>query len=191
MTADATNAEAEIETSENQLTIRRTFDAPQERVFRAFAEAEELEKRFAPSPDDVSTEVQTFTAEPDGERSIRFHTDDEWFGSDGAFEEVIENERIVYTDRWVNFPEAEIGSRVTVEFSDAEDGTRDRPHPRATPERRCRRGRRDGLGETPRQPGGGTCRAMTKIETTGTSLTIPRTIEVSPESAQVPRRGST
>lgn len=32
---------------------------------------------------------------------------------------------------------------------------------------------------------------MTEIETTDTNLTIPRTIEASPEYAQVPRRGST
>lgn len=119
---DKTN-EAELETSENQLTIRRTFDAPRERVFRAFTDPEELEQWFAPSPGDVTTEVQTFTVEPDGERSIRFHTDDEWFGSDGAFEELVENERIVYTDRWVNFPEADVDSRVIVEFTDVEDGT--------------------------------------------------------------------
>lgn len=112
-----------LEANETSLTIRRTFEAPRERVFRAFTEPEELEAWFAPSPGDVTTEVEAFTPEPDGERSIRFHTDDEWFGSDGAFEEVVENQRIVYTDRWVNFPEAEVDSRVTVEFTDVEDGT--------------------------------------------------------------------
>lgn len=114
---------SDLETSETSLTIRRTFDAPRERVFRAFTEPEELDEWFAPSPGDVTTEVQTFTPEPDGERSIRFHTGDEWFGSDGAFEEVVENERIVYTDQWINFPEAEVNSRVTVEFTDVVDGT--------------------------------------------------------------------
>ncbi|WP_254532926.1 SRPBCC family protein [Natrinema gelatinilyticum] len=112
-----------IETTDTSLTIRRTFDAPLERVFRAFTEPVELEEWFAPAPGDVMTEIQTFAPKPDGERSIRFHMDDDWFGSDGAFEEVVENERIVYTDQWVNFPEAEVDSRVIVEFSDAEDGT--------------------------------------------------------------------
>ncbi|WP_114578421.1 SRPBCC family protein [Saliphagus sp. LR7] len=68
-------------------------------------------------------EIQALPPEPDGERSIRFHADDDWFGSDGAFEEVVENERIVYTDRWVNFPEAEVDSLVTAEFTDVENGT--------------------------------------------------------------------
>ncbi|MFC6964103.1 SRPBCC family protein [Halocatena marina] len=112
-----------IETTETSLTIRRTFDAPRERVFRAFTERGELEEWFAPAPGDVRTEIQTFAPEPDGERSIRFHTDDGRFGSDGAFEEIVENERIVYTDRWVNFQETEVDSRVGVEFSDAGDGT--------------------------------------------------------------------
>lgn len=112
-----------IETTGTSLTIRRAFDAPRERVFSAFTEREELEEWFAPEPGDVRTEIQTFAPEPNGGRSIRFHTDDEWFGSDGAFEEIVENERIVYTDRWVNFPETEVDSRVVVEFSDAEDGT--------------------------------------------------------------------
>ncbi|GAA0235952.1 SRPBCC domain-containing protein [Haladaptatus pallidirubidus] len=112
-----------IETDETSLTIQRAFDAPRERVFRAFIEPKELKEWFAPAPGDVTTEVQTFAPEPNGERSIRFHTDDGWFGSNGAFEEVIENERIVYTDRWVNFPEAEVDSRVIVEFFDAKEGT--------------------------------------------------------------------
>ncbi|WP_276256794.1 SRPBCC family protein [Halomontanus rarus] len=114
---------SDLETSETSLTIRRTFDAPRERVFRTFTEPEELKEWFAPSPGDVTTEVEAFALEPGGERSIRFHTDDEWFGSDGAFEEVVENERIVYTDQWINFPEAEVDSRVTVEFTDVEAGT--------------------------------------------------------------------
>ncbi|WP_394342638.1 SRPBCC domain-containing protein [Saliphagus sp. LR7] len=34
----------DLETSETSLPIRRTFDAPRERVFRAFTEPEELEE---------------------------------------------------------------------------------------------------------------------------------------------------
>ncbi len=53
----------DIETSESSLTIRRTFGAPRERVFRAFTERDELEEWFAPSPGVVTTEVQTFAPE--------------------------------------------------------------------------------------------------------------------------------
>lgn len=48
MTASDADDTPEIETSERSLTIRRTFDAPRERVWRAFTEADELEQWFVP-----------------------------------------------------------------------------------------------------------------------------------------------
>lgn len=115
MTAHETNDE--IESGESSLRIRRTFDAPRERVYRAFTEPDELEQWYAPG--DVTTEIHTLELEPDGALSFSFVDGDERTDIEGEFLEVVENERIVHTWRYPGEEE----SRVTYEFNDVDDGT--------------------------------------------------------------------
>lgn len=39
---------SDVDPGDEQLTVRRTFDAPHERLFRAFTEPDELEQWFPP-----------------------------------------------------------------------------------------------------------------------------------------------
>jgi uncharacterized protein YndB with AHSA1/START domain len=59
-----------VETDKTSLTIRRTFAAPRERVYRAFMDPDELEEWYAPG--DVTTKVHTLEPEPDGVLSFSF-----------------------------------------------------------------------------------------------------------------------
>lgn len=106
-----------IETGETSLTIRRTFDAPRERVFRAFTDTDELEGWFAPG--DLTPEVNTLELEPGGTLSLSFVDGEDRTDIGGTYVEVVENERIVHT--W-NYPREE-ESQVTYEFRDVERGT--------------------------------------------------------------------
>ena len=109
MTADDT--EPEIETSETSTTIRRTFDASRERVFRAFTDPEDVEQWFGPGA--LRGQVHALEPEPGGAYSVSMIGDDVRFDIDGKFVEVVENERIVHT--W------EPGL-VTIELRDVDDG---------------------------------------------------------------------
>ena len=109
----------EVETSETRLTVRRTFDAPPERLFRAFTDPDHLAAWYAPG--DMAAEVHALEAEPDGQLSVSMVGGDERHECEGTFLEVVENERLVHTWRWRHAPEAE--SRVTVEFEATDGGT--------------------------------------------------------------------
>ncbi|MFC4440193.1 MULTISPECIES: SRPBCC family protein [Natrialbaceae] len=118
MTDDAgTGDRRQLETDEASLTIRRTFDAPRERVFRAFTDPEELEQWFAPG--EVTTQVHILEPEPDGALSLSFVDEEHPTDIEGTFLKVLEHERIVHT--W-QYP-GEEESRVTYEFRDVDDGT--------------------------------------------------------------------
>lgn len=116
MTPDTTD-ETEIEITDTTLTLRRTFDASRERVWRAFTDPDELEEWYAPG--DVTTKVHTLEPEPDGVLSFSFVDGDDRTDIEGMFEEVVENERIVHTWRYPGEEE----SRVIYEFRDVDDGT--------------------------------------------------------------------
>lgn len=118
-TADA------VETTDTSLTIRRTFDASRDRVFRAFTDSDDLEAWQ--SIGDLAVEVHTIEPEPGGSLSVTHspgkEADHDRFDFEGTFLEVVENERLVYTLRSVGGPYAGMESRFTVEFRDADDGT--------------------------------------------------------------------
>lgn len=114
-----TNAEdrGQIETTETSLTIRRTFDALHERVYRAFMDPKQLEQWFAPR--DMTSQVHTLEPMPDGALAVSFLDGKNRIDVEGTFLEVVENKRIVHT--W-QYP-GEEESRVTYEFRDVDDGT--------------------------------------------------------------------
>lgn len=115
MTNDTTN-ETDVESTEGSLTIRRTFDAPRERVFRAFTDPDEFGHWFAPGS--LTPEVNTLEPETGGEFSVSFVGDEDRTDIEGTYEEVVEDERIVHT--W-DYP-GEGESRLTIEFRDADGG---------------------------------------------------------------------
>lgn len=115
MTNDTTN-EADGESSGGSLTIRRTFDAPRERVFRAFTDPEEFGRWFAPGS--LTPEVDALEPEPGGEFAVSFVGDDDRTDIEGTYLEIDEDERIVHT--W-DYP-GEGESRLTIEFRDADGG---------------------------------------------------------------------
>lgn len=100
-----------IETSETGLTIRRTFDAPRDRVYRAFTEPEEVAQWFGPGA--TTGQVHALEPEPGGAYSVSMLDGETRYDVEGEFLEVVENERIVHT--W------EPG-RVTIELRDVDDG---------------------------------------------------------------------
>ncbi|GAB3017605.1 SRPBCC family protein [Natronobiforma cellulositropha] len=106
-----TSSETEIETTETSLTLRRTFDAPRGRVWRAFTDADAMAQWYGGELMDV--EIHALETEPGGSFSITMR-DDETYDIEGEFLEVVEHERVVHT--WY------VG-QVTVELTDVAGGT--------------------------------------------------------------------
>lgn len=111
-----TDDETEIETSGNTLTIQRTFDAPRERVYRAFTDPDELEQWFV--PDGMTGEVHTLESESGGAFAMTWTDGENRIENEGTYVKVVENERLVSAE------ETEEGElRLTYEFQDVDDGT--------------------------------------------------------------------
>lgn len=102
----------EIETTDTKLTIRRTVDAPRERVFEAFTDPEEMVQWYGGDVMDV--EIHALEAEPGGSFSITMRDGENTYDIEGEFLEVVENERLVHT--WY------VG-QITVELADGSGGT--------------------------------------------------------------------
>ncbi len=109
-------ANAKTETS---LQVRRSFAAPRGRVFRAWTEALELKKWFAPS-DEFSVPVTEVDLRIGGKYRFGMKPP----GSDvpyvafGTYREVRVPEKLVFTWSWEN-PDSDVGETlVTVEFRD-------------------------------------------------------------------------
>lgn len=116
MTDDLTTDETITESSGEQLTIQRTFDAPRERVWQAFTDSDELEQWFV--PDGMTAEIRANELEPGGEMAISWMSDDQRIDNKGYYIEVIEHERLVSSE------ETETGElRLTYEFREVTDGT--------------------------------------------------------------------
>lgn len=98
------------------LRLRRTFQAPRERVYKAWTEPAQLERWFAPTDRHV-VRVLELELRPGGR--YRFEMDPrpgEVFRLSGVFEVVKPPERLVYTWRWGGWGDEEPDSRVGVEF---------------------------------------------------------------------------
>ena len=110
----------EVETTESSLTINRTFDASPERLWRAFTDPDELAQWYAPG--DMTAEIHSWAATPDGELDISMVDEDGSHDAEGIFTEVSENERLVHTWTWTHVDDP-VETRITVEFVPVEDGT--------------------------------------------------------------------
>ncbi len=110
-------------TPETTLTIRRTFQAPREKVFHAWMDPETLKKWWAPEG------YGTPEAEVDlrvGGRyrlGMRKLPDGEVFYLSGAFREISPPERLLYTWAWEQ-ASMDVGETlVTIEFREAGPST--------------------------------------------------------------------
>ncbi|QLG60252.1 SRPBCC family protein [Halorarum salinum] len=121
MTDDATNAEAELEPSENQLTIRRKFDAPRERVFEAWTDPEQVDQWWG--PDGFTTTTNEMEVRPGGVwRFVMTSSDGDEHPNRIEYDEVEEPERLAYTHGSPDDPEQ---FRVVVTFDDRSDSETD------------------------------------------------------------------
>lgn len=80
-----------------ELVLERTFDAPREKVFRAWTEPKLLKQWFVPSPWTISGVA--LDVRPGGQSHVVMRDPD---GNDypnrGVYLEVVENEKLVFTD---------------------------------------------------------------------------------------------
>lgn len=111
--------------SERELVLTRLIAAPRAKLWRAWTEPELLKQWFAPSP--YTTPVVELDVRPGG-RCYFVMRDPE--GKDwpnpGVYLDVVENERLVFTDAFVSAwePSAKPFMTAIVTFADAEGGTR-------------------------------------------------------------------
>jgi uncharacterized protein YndB with AHSA1/START domain len=104
MTADEDNICANAPTAmdgERDLVLTRLIDAPREKLFRCWTEPELLTQWFAPKPwETPNVEVDV---RPGGSSMVVMRgPDGTEFPSHGVYLEVVKNERLVFTDAFVN-----------------------------------------------------------------------------------------
>jgi uncharacterized protein YndB with AHSA1/START domain len=87
-------------TSDRELVLTRLIDAPRAKVYRAWTDPELLKQWFAPKP--YTTPVAELNVRPGGANLVVMRSPD---GNDmpnrGVYLEVVENERLVVTDAYV------------------------------------------------------------------------------------------
>ena len=88
-----------VPTAERELVMTRIIDAPREKVFRAWTDPELLKQWFAPLP--YTTPVAELDVRPGGANLIVMRGPE---GNDmpnrGVYLDVVENERLVFTDAY-------------------------------------------------------------------------------------------
>ena len=104
------------------LRITRTFNAPPERVYAAFTQPGDLEKWFG--PEGVNCIVHDIDPRPGGAYSFTMRNENgEEHPLSGVFQEVIENQKLVYTWTWGFGVLEGVETRVTLEFRELDGGT--------------------------------------------------------------------
>lgn len=83
--------------SANDLTVSRVIKAPRSAVWRAWKDPEHLVKWWAPSPIVTISNQHEFYAGGAFDTTMKMEDGTE-HGGEGCFLEVVENERIVFTD---------------------------------------------------------------------------------------------
>ena len=86
-------------TSDTELVLTRLIDAPREKLFRAWTEPELLKQWFAPLP--WTTPKAELDVRPGGANLVVMRgPDGNEFPNRGVYLEVVENERLVFTDAY-------------------------------------------------------------------------------------------
>ena len=94
MTAIAETAPA----TDRELVLTRIIDAPREKLFRAWTDPELLKQWFAPLP--YTTPVAELDMRPGGANLVVMRSPDGRAAEPGVYLEVVENERLVFTDAY-------------------------------------------------------------------------------------------
>jgi uncharacterized protein YndB with AHSA1/START domain len=85
--------------SDRELVLTRLIDAPREKLYRAWTEPALIKQWFAPTP--WTTPVAELDMRPGGASLIVMRSPDgQEFSNRGVYLEVVENERIVFTDAY-------------------------------------------------------------------------------------------
>ena len=102
---------------ETTLKLRRTFQAPRERVFRAWTDPIELGRWFAPS-EEYSAIVPVLELQVGGKYCVEMHhKGGNIHRVSGTYREIKPPEKIAFTWRWEHDPDV-AESLVTIEFRD-------------------------------------------------------------------------
>lgn len=128
MTDSETTDEAETETTETSLTIRRTIPAPVERVWEAIADQEQVSRWFAPGTRACRMDAWDFRE--GGSFSVAFvPTEDDGFGgpspASGTFQGIVPEKELVMSWNW-DFGEEDVRepeSRIIFRLRPASGGT--------------------------------------------------------------------
>lgn len=86
-------------TSDRELVLTRLFDAPREKVFRAWTEPELLKQWFVPRPWTISA-VELDVRPGGANRIVMRDPDGKDYPNQGVYLEVVENEKLVFTDAY-------------------------------------------------------------------------------------------
>ena len=118
-TADAAS------TSDRELVLTRVIDAPREKLYKAWTDPELLKQWFAPLP--YTTPVAELDVRPGGANLVVMRGPD---GNDlpnrGVYLEVVENERLVFTDAYTKAWEPSEKPFMTVILTFEDEGGRTR-----------------------------------------------------------------
>lgn len=112
-------------TETGSIQVSRVIEAPAERIYRAFLDADALGKFLPPSG--YTANVDHVDAEVGGTFHASFtsldKSDHHSFG--GEYLELVPHERIVYTESFdTSMPEMQSEMTVTITFEEGEDGTK-------------------------------------------------------------------
>lgn len=102
------------------LIMKRTFPASCERLFALWTTEELLKKWFCPSEDMTIPVAETDARVGGSYRIVMQNKDGETYSPSGVYEEVVANEKLVFSWKWAD---SEVITRVTINFvaiSDAE-----------------------------------------------------------------------
>src|SRR4051794_26565493 len=111
--------------SDRELVLTRIIDAPREKLFRAWTDPELLKQWFAPLP--YTTPHAEMEVRPGGSSLIVMRgPDGNEFPNRGIYLEIVENERLVFTDAYTAAwePSDKPFMTVIITFADEEGGTR-------------------------------------------------------------------
>ncbi len=109
--------------SDRELVISRIIDAPREKQYRAWTNPELIKRWFAPAPWTTS-DAEVDVRPGGGSRIVMRDPQGNEFPSQGAFLEVVPNERLVFTDAFTKGwePSAQPFFTCTLTFEDAGNG---------------------------------------------------------------------
>ncbi len=105
---------ATSDTDTRELVIRRTFDAPRDLVWRAWADRDHAERWWGPT--DFTTTILETDFRPGGAwRAVMRSPRGEEYPQHGEFREIVPPERLVFTMTWSDDPSSEMLITVTLE----------------------------------------------------------------------------